>query len=60
MEFVRRVRLSRCRQALLDAEPGDGQTVADIAFQNGFAHLPRFAAAYRHRYGETPSETLRK
>ncbi|ALG86083.1 hypothetical protein ACH46_18240 [Gordonia phthalatica] len=60
MDYVRRVRLSRCRVALQTAEPGDGQTVADIAFRYGFSHLPRFAAAYRKRYGENPSETLRR
>ena len=60
MEYVRRVRLARCRQAFLTANPSDRQTVADIAFQNGFAHLPRFAAAYRKLYHESPSDTLRR
>jgi AraC-like DNA-binding protein len=59
MEYVRRVRLARCRQAFL-AGPADRQTVADVAFQNGFAHLPRFAAAYRKLYHESPSDTLRR
>lgn len=60
MEYLRKVRLSRCRSAFQQAEPGDGQTVADIAFQHGFSHLPRFAAAYRKQYGESPSDTLRR
>ena len=60
MEYLRRVRLARAHQELLDAAPGDGQSVADIAFRNGFSHLPRFAAAYREHYGESPSQTLRR
>jgi AraC-like DNA-binding protein len=39
------------------AEPGT--TVTSVALDSGFAHLGRFAAAYRHHYGESPSETLR-
>lgn len=60
MEYVRKVRLAACRQAFIDADPVDRPSVADIAFQNGFAHLPRFAAAYRRLYNESPSETLRR
>jgi AraC-like DNA-binding protein len=59
MEHLRRVRLHHARQDLLAAVPGDGQTVADIAFRNGLGHLARFAAAYRALYGELPSETIR-
>ena len=50
------VRLERARERLLAARPG--VTVADIAFESGFAHGGRFAAAYRRRFGESPSETL--
>lgn len=60
VEYLRRVRLARAREELVAAIPGDGESVADIAFRNGFAHLPRFAAAYREKYGETPSQTLRR
>lgn len=59
MEYLRRVRLARARQDLLAAVPGDGQSVADIAYRWGFGHVPRFAAAYRERYGQTPSQSLR-
>lgn len=51
-------RLSRFRDGLLSA--GADGTVAEIAFASGFGHLGRAAAAYRERYGETPSETLRR
>lgn len=57
--YLRRVRLARAHQDLLAAVPGDGQSVADIAFRWGFGHVPRFAAAYRERYGAPPSQTLR-
>ena len=49
--YLRRVRLARAHQELHAAEPGDGRSVADIAYQWGFGHVPRFAAAYRERYG---------
>lgn len=60
MEHLRRIRLYLARQDLVNAVPGDGQTVADIAFRHGLGHLPRFAQAYRALYGEAPSETLRR
>ncbi len=37
-----------------------GITVADVAFRwGGFGHPGRFAAAFRKRYGVTPTEVLR-
>mgnify|MGYP006282482149 CR=1 FL=1 len=50
------VRLGRARALLLDAAPGE--TVADVAFESGVTQGGRFAAAYRKRFGESPSETL--
>lgn len=35
-------------------------TVTDVALNWGFTHLGIFAARYRERFGELPSETLRK
>ncbi|MEM6681700.1 MAG: AraC family transcriptional regulator [Pseudomonadota bacterium] len=52
------LRLSRVRAALEAAAPGN--TVSDIAFDLGFSNLSSLSSAYRRRYGETPSETLRK
>ena len=34
-------------------------TVAAVAYRWGFAHLGRFAAVYRSRFGVTPSEDLK-
>ncbi|TSD93629.1 AraC family transcriptional regulator [Skermania sp. ID1734] len=53
--YIQSLRLTRVRDELLDA--GTTETVTDIAYRWGFGHLSRFAAAYRHRYGETPSQT---
>ncbi|MEU3446820.1 AraC family transcriptional regulator [Streptomyces thermolilacinus] len=58
MGYVRDVRLARVRDELRDAEPGGGLTVSEVAWRWGFTHLGRFAARYRERFGETPSQTL--
>lgn len=57
--YLRRIRLARAHQDLAAAAPGQGHSVADIAFRWGFGHVPRFAAAYREYYGVPPSQTLR-
>lgn len=51
------IRLENVRARLMTPDPGT--TVTSAALDCGFAHLGRFAAAYRFRYGESPSETLR-
>lgn len=58
-EYLRNVRLDRVRVGLLAADPTDS-TVGDVATVWGFAHLGRFAGAYRARFGESPSETLHR
>lgn len=55
--YGRRLRLERVRDALLAG--GDGVTVTAVAERHGFHHPGRFAAAYRARFGELPSATLR-
>ncbi|HVT68585.1 MAG TPA: AraC family transcriptional regulator [Trebonia sp.] len=57
MSYLRQVRLQRA-DADLRAADATGQGVAGIASRWGFTHLGRFAAAYRARYGRTPSQTL--
>jgi hypothetical protein len=32
----------------------------DIALQCGFPHFGRFSVEYRRRYGETPTQTLKR
>lgn len=57
-EYLFDVRLERAHAELMAAGPPS--TVADIAFRCGITHTGRFAAAYRDRYGSTPSETLKR
>ncbi|XVV16239.1 AraC family transcriptional regulator [Actinoplanes sp. CA-131856] len=58
MTYVREVRLGRAHEILRQASYGE-VTVAAVAHRCGFAHLGRFSAEYRARYGESPSQTLR-
>jgi AraC-like DNA-binding protein len=60
MNYLRDRRLDRARAELADALPSDGVTVTDVAERWGFGHLGNFAAMYRKRFGESPSETLRR
>jgi AraC-like DNA-binding protein len=58
MAHLRSVRLQRINAELRAAEPGR-TAVTDVAMRWGFVHLGHFAAAYKKRFGESPSETLR-
>lgn len=60
MSYVRHRRLDQARDELLQLGPAAGTNVTDIALRYGFAHTGRFAAAYRERFGEPPSTTLRR
>lgn len=59
MQYLRRVRLARAHQDLLEADPGTGITVSAIAARWGFADHSRFTANYYATYGVLPSTTLR-
>jgi AraC-like DNA-binding protein len=59
MAYVRGLRLELARERLLTTSTGP-PTVLDVATGCGFGHAGRFAAAYRARFGEAPSETLRR
>ncbi|OBG29506.1 AraC family transcriptional regulator [Mycobacterium sp. 852002-51057_SCH5723018] len=59
MAYLREVRLRRAHQTLLRSDPST-VTVASVAYHWGFTNLGRFAAAHAARYGETPTETLRR
>ncbi len=59
IEYLRSVRLAVIHEELSAADPHSGATVTDIALSWGMAHLGRFATAYRRRYGQSPSVTLR-
>ncbi|MEQ8650821.1 MAG: helix-turn-helix transcriptional regulator [Kiloniellales bacterium] len=51
------LRLNEAHRRLRDPKAHD--TVGSIAYSCGFGHLGRFSAAYRARFGEAPSATLK-
>ncbi|MDM7886534.1 helix-turn-helix domain-containing protein [Curtobacterium sp. RHCKG23] len=57
--LLRSIRLDRVRAELQHRTPEDA-TVAAVARMWGCAYAGRFSAAYARRYGEMPSETLRR
>ncbi len=57
--YLRRLRLNAVRRAL--QEPGKGSaSVTEVALEQGFWHLGRFAEQYLELFGESPHETLRR
>lgn len=58
LDLVRDVRLHRVHDELREADP-HVTTVSQVAGRWGFLYLGRFAAAYREKFGERPSDTLR-
>jgi AraC-like DNA-binding protein len=58
IEFLTEQRLQNARRKLLK-HPSEA-SVASIALECGFTHLGRFSRVYRKRFGESPSDTLRK
>jgi AraC-like DNA-binding protein len=58
-QFSRDLRLDRARRALTAADAGTW-SVTDVALEFGFGHLGRFAGCYLARFGELPSETVRR
>lgn len=57
IERGRDIRLDAARAELL---AGKGERVTEIALAFGFAHFGRFSRAYAARFGEKPSETMKK
>ncbi|MFM2119353.1 MAG: hypothetical protein RL722_821, partial [Pseudomonadota bacterium] len=55
--YLRALRLNGVRR---DLRQGGEEPVADRAARWGFWHLSRFAADYRHMFGELPSDTLKR
>jgi transcriptional regulator GlxA family with amidase domain len=55
--LLREIRLKFVRDRLLSDTETD---VTTIAMRYGFAHLGRFSARYREKFGEVPSDTLRR
>jgi len=59
MRYARGRRLDHSRHCLLTSDPA-ATTVTEVAMRYGFWELGRFAQAYRLRFGEHPSKTLRR
>jgi AraC-like DNA-binding protein len=59
MAWLKERRLEATHSELRDAVPGE-VTVTDVALRYGFENPGRFAAEYRQRFGENPSQTLRR
>ena len=55
--YLHEIRMIAARRDLLEAD--STQAVADIALRWGFTHFGRFAADYKKRFGQLPSQTLR-
>lgn len=58
LQFLRACRLDHAREILKASHPHE-TTVTEVALDAGFMHLSKFAAAYKRRFGESPSVTLR-
>lgn len=56
--WLRQRRLDRARRALTQPSVST-KSVAQVAMENGFFHLGRFAAYYAQTFHETPIETIR-
>ncbi len=58
MAYLRNVRLDLARFELKQKSSAS-TSVTEVAMNCGFSHLSKFASAYKERFGELPSETLR-
>lgn len=56
--MLRDISFEQARRELLQGSPG--AKVMDIALRSGISHCGRFSVEYRRRYGETPSQTLKR
>ena len=58
LEFLTEQRLQSTREKLL--RQNWGNSVSSIALDCGFIHFGRFSRIYKRRFGESPSETLKR
>jgi AraC-like DNA-binding protein len=59
MAYLRTLRMEQIYKELCDAEPGT-VTVTQVAARWGITDFGRFAASYRRRFSERPSDTMRR
>lgn len=58
MAHLRNLRMRQIRRDLIEAEPS--ARVTDILTRRGITQFGRFAVAYKRRYGESPSQTVKR
>lgn len=58
MSFLKQIRLAHAREML--EKSGVGRSVTEIAIDCGFGNLGHFAGDYFKRFGERPSDTLKR
>lgn len=56
--YLKMVRLNTAHRELASAHPSEA-SITRIAIRNGFTHFGRFSIAFRERFRESPSKTLR-
>lgn len=59
IHFLRDVRMQGAREDLLTAGGATGK-ITSVAMSWGFIHLGRFSVDYKKRFGESPSDTVRR
>lgn len=60
LAYVRGVQLDRVHDSLRLAHRSQrGAQVTEVAMENGFTHMGRFAGYYKKRFGCTPTQTLK-
>jgi AraC-like DNA-binding protein len=59
MAYLRELRMEQIYKDLSAAEPGT-VTVTEVAAKWGITNFGRFAASYRRRFSENPSDTMRR
>lgn len=59
MQYLRQIRLDRAHQELLEGVC-DQMSVSEVALKWGFNHQGRFSAAFKQRFGQSPSQLLRR
>lgn len=57
MQYLRDYRLEKARADLTNPSSA---SIAGVAHRWGFTHMGRFSAEYKRKFGESPSETLRR
>lgn len=57
-QFLREQRIQAARKALLAAD--QGHSINQLAASLGYIHMGEFAKTYRERFGELPSDTLKR